>query len=119
MAQILSTFKGFGHQELMNPHLSNFRLPKSQNYCIPLHLIQWSSSYLTIYGVDHFEILGFSISQLVKTRFFPFGFLGPKTPSDSHMFPPMDSPDEFGLSRIAISTFLCNSKGFLNPVHVF
>jgi hypothetical protein len=54
------------------------------------------NSSLTIYGVDLFEILGFIISRLAKTRFFPFGLSSAETPSDSHVFfLPMDGPDKF------------------------
>jgi hypothetical protein len=77
----------------VHPHLSNFRLLKSRNRCLPLHLIQRSSSYLTIYGVDRFGISCFAISRLAKTRFFPFGFPGTETLSRQ----PRVSPD--GRSR--------------------
>jgi hypothetical protein len=66
-----------------------------------------------------FHNFGFRYFATCETRFFTFGFLGVETSSGNHVFSPMDSPGEFGISCIVISMFLCNSKGFLNPVHIF
>jgi hypothetical protein len=66
-----------------------------------------------------FQNFRFRYFVTCETRFFTFDFLGCETSSGSHVLSPMDSPDEFWISRIVISMFLCNSKGFLNPVHVF
>jgi hypothetical protein len=108
----VSVFRGFGHREFVHPHISNFHLPKFRNYYLLFHLIQWSSSSLTIYDVDHFGILGFVVSQLAKTRFFPFGFPGAEMSSGSHVSPRWTVPTNSGFR---VSRFPCScatQKGF-------
>jgi hypothetical protein len=66
-----------------------------------------------------FQNFGFRYFATCENKVLPLWFPGCRNVVRQPRVPPMDGPDEFGISRIAISTFLCNSKGFLNPAHVF
>jgi hypothetical protein len=66
-----------------------------------------------------FRNFGFRYFMTCENKVLPLWFLGCQNVVWQPRVPPMDGPDEFMILHIAISTFLCNSKGFLNPAHVF
>jgi hypothetical protein len=65
-----------------------------------------------------FQNFDFRYFVTCENKVLPFWFPGCRNTIWKPHVPP-DVPDEFRFSRITISTFLCNSKGFLNPTHIF